>query len=202
MKIKNLATATLALTMSASSLAAYQLVPNGDFENGGDSWGFEYGNGGTVTYETTGGNTGGYQRMDNTNAGWGSVGISTDAPGGAAPSVFGMTAGNDYTVSWDQLSVGGVGGLGIKLEFYGASNSVIEQFESSSEDVWETKTLDFSVPADTTLIKIVTLGIHNGFSGYDNVAITNADASAVPVPAAAWLFGSALAGLVAVRRKK
>ena len=85
MKIKNLATATLALSMSASSLAAYQLVPNGDFESGGDSWGFEYGNGGTVTYETTGGNTGGYQRMDNTNAGWGSVGISTDAPGGAAP---------------------------------------------------------------------------------------------------------------------
>ena len=49
MNIKNLATATLALTMSASSLAAYQLVPNGDFENGGDSWGFEYSNGGTVT---------------------------------------------------------------------------------------------------------------------------------------------------------
>ncbi|MBT5292608.1 MAG: VPLPA-CTERM sorting domain-containing protein [Cellvibrionales bacterium] len=30
--------------------------------------------------------------------------------------------------------------------------------------------------------------------------IDNLNASAVPVPAAAWLFGSALAGLVAVRR--
>ncbi len=36
MKIKNLATATLALSMSASSLAAFQLVENGDFSNGLD----------------------------------------------------------------------------------------------------------------------------------------------------------------------
>lgn len=35
---------------------------------------------------------------------------------------------------------------------------------------------------------------------YDNVSFSQV--SAVPVPAAAWLFGSALLGLVAVRRKK
>lgn len=36
---------------------------------------------------------------------------------------------------------------------------------------------------------------------YDNVSFSTASA-AVPVPAAAWLFGSALAGLVAARRKQ
>jgi hypothetical protein len=37
--------------------------------------------------------------------------------------------------------------------------------------------------------------------GSDGSISANVDASAVPVPAAAWLFGSALAGLVMVRRK-
>lgn len=37
--------------------------------------------------------------------------------------------------------------------------------------------------------------------GLDGSISANVDASAVPVPAAAWLFGSALAGLVMVRRK-
>jgi hypothetical protein len=36
---------------------------------------------------------------------------------------------------------------------------------------------------------------------WDNISIT-ADVSAVPVPAAAWLFGSALLGLGAVKRRK
>ena len=39
MKIKNLATATLALSMSATSFAALQLVENGDFSNGLDGYG-------------------------------------------------------------------------------------------------------------------------------------------------------------------
>jgi hypothetical protein len=36
---------------------------------------------------------------------------------------------------------------------------------------------------------------------FDNVSVT-ADVSAVPVPAAAWLFGSGLLGLVGVARRK
>jgi hypothetical protein len=38
-----------------------------------------------------------------------------------------------------------------------------------------------------------------GFSGW---AVRSGDVSAVPVPAAAWLFGSALIGLVGFKRKK
>ena len=39
-------------------------------------------------------------------------------------------------------------------------------------------------------------------NGWNSVQITTYSSSAVPVPAAAWLFGSALAGLGVVRRKK
>ena len=38
--------------------------------------------------------------------------------------------------------------------------------------------------------------------GYEDRVITFAIASQVPLPAAAWLFGSALLGLAAVKRKK
>ena len=40
------------------------------------------------------------------------------------------------------------------------------------------------------------------FSNSDHVNFDGSTVSAVPVPAAAWLFGSALAGLTVIRRRK
>ncbi|RZV49174.1 MAG: VPLPA-CTERM sorting domain-containing protein, partial [Pseudomonadales bacterium] len=40
---------------------------------------------------------------------------------------------------------------------------------------------------------------YGGAAFWDNASLTS---QVVPVPAAAWLFGSALAGLVVARRKK
>ena len=204
MNLKKQATiAALAMTVSASSLAAFQLVPNGDFESGGDSWGLEYAGGGAFSFESTGGNAGGYLQMDNTSAAWGSVAISTDEVGGSTLDVFNVTAGNTYNFQWDQQGQG-VGGLGIKIESWsdtgviGDSGDINRLNESLG---WETHNANYTVDAGATRLKVVLLGIHNTVSGYDNVGITNADASAVPVPAAAWLFGSALVGLVAARRK-
>ncbi|MDB4308248.1 VPLPA-CTERM sorting domain-containing protein [Gammaproteobacteria bacterium] len=44
-------------------------------------------------------------------------------------------------------------------------------------------------------------GDNSGQSGFTGVEIDNVNVSAVPVPAAVWLFGSALAGLGWLRRK-
>ena len=57
----------------------------------------------------------------------------------------------------------------------------------------------FTVSSDTTLrLTFQAAGIDETLGGFiDNVSIT-----AVPLPAAAWLFGSALLGLVTVARCK
>lgn len=203
MNLKKQATiAALAMTVSASSLAAFQLVPNGDFESGADSWGLEYAGGGSFSFETTGGNGGGYLQMDNTSAVWGSVAISTDEVGGSTLDVFNVTAGNTYNFQWDQL--GQNAGLGIKLESWSDTGVISDSGDinrTNETALWETHNADYTIDAGATRLKVVLLGVNTSISGYDNVGITNADVSAVPVPAAAWLFGSALAGLVAVRRK-
>ena len=208
MKIKNqtttLAAATLALSMTASSFAA--LVPNGDFESNFDSWQYEFGGGGSYTVESTGGNTDGYLRMGQASV-WGSVAVSTDSPVGGTLAEFGLDDGQTTAdMSWDQkLFSGAGGGMGVKIESWSEvgviSDSGDQIFGNTTAD-WENFSYSYTIAPGATRLKLVLLGVNtDSVMGYDNVSITNAT-SAVPVPAAAWLFGSALAGLVAVRRKK
>ena len=194
MKIKNLATATLALTMSASSLAAFQLVENGDFSSGLDGYG---------TYADTGtsfSDGGGYGLVDGTVSGWGGGFVYKDE----APSLasMGLTAGETYNFQFDMIS-GAAGVTGIKVESWanggGIDNSGEINFNGNGTD-WATYTQDYTIAAGADSFKIVLLGNGAVQTSFDNVGINVP--SAVPVPAAAWLFGSALAGLVAVRRNK
>jgi len=196
------AAAILALTASAASHSAL-LVPNGDFESNFDSWGYEFGGGGSYTVEATGGNTGGYLQM-NQATGWGAVAISTDSPVGGTLAEFGLDAGQTTAdVQWDQkLFSGAGGGMGVKIESWNETAVISDsgdQFAANTGSGWETFSYSYTIAPGATRLKVVLLGVNaDSVMGYDNVTITNA----VPVPAAAWLFGSALAGLVAVRRKK
>ena len=192
MKIKNLATATLALSMSASSLAAFQLVENGDFSNGLDGYGV-YNDAGTTFSDG-----GGYGLID--GAGWGGGFVyKDDAPSLAS---MGLTAGETYTFQFDMIS-GTDGVTGIKVESWAAGAGIDNSGEidfNGDGETWETYTYDYTIAAGSDAFKIVLLGNVGAQTSFDNVGIQVA--SAVPVPAAAWLFGSALAGLVAVRRNK
>ena len=192
MKIKNLATATLALSMSATSFAALQLIENGDFSNGLDGYGV-YNDAGTTFSDG-----GGYGLID--GAGWGGGFVyKDDAPSLAS---MGLTAGETYTFQFDMIA-GTDGTTGIKVESWaagaGIDNSGEIDFNGNGES-WETYTYDYTIAAGADSFKIVLLGNVGAQTSFDNVGIQVA--SAVPVPAAAWLFGSALAGLVAVRRNK
>ena len=194
MKIKNLATATLALTMSASSLAAFQLVENGDFANGLDGFG-NYAEPGVAAVS----DGGGYGLVEG-GGGWGGGFVyKDDAPSLAS---MGLTAGETYTFQFDMIS-GEAGTTGIKVESWGAGasldNSGEIDFNGNGTD-WATYTYDYTINAAADAFKIVLVGNSGGNTSFDNVGVNVA--SAVPVPAAAWLFGSALAGLVAVRRNK
>jgi len=194
MKIKNLATATLALSMSASSLAAFQLVENGDFSNGLDGFG-NYAEPGVAAVS----DGGGYGLVEG-GGGWGGGFVyKDDAPSLAS---MGLTAGETYTFQFDMIS-SEAGTTGIKVESWGAGasldNSGEIDFNGNGTD-WVTYTYDYTINAAADAFKIVLVGNSGGNTSFDNVGINVA--SAVPVPAAAWLFGSALAGLVAVRRNK
>ena len=198
------AAAILALTASAASHSAL-LVPNGDFESNFDSWGYEFGGGGSYTVEATGGNTGGYLQMG-VASGWGSVAISTDDPLGGTLAEFGLTGETTANVQWDQkLFSGAGGGMGVKMESWNETGVISDSGEitfANTGSGWETYSYNYTIAAGATRLKVVLLGVNNdSVMGYDNVTMLNGTA-AVPVPAAAWLFGSALAGLVAVRRKK
>ena len=196
------AAAILALTASAASHSAL-LVPNGDFESNFDSWGYEFGGGGSYTVEATGGNTGGYLQMGQ-STGWGAVAISTDNPVGGTLAEFGLDAGQTTAdLQWDQkLFSGAGGGMGIKIESWNETAVITDsgdQIAVNTGSGWETFSYSYTIEPGATRLKVVLLGVNtDSVMGYDNVTVTNA----VPVPAAAWLFGSALAGLVAVRRKK
>lgn len=197
--------AGLALTASATSMAAFNLVPNGDLEAGGASWGVEPAGGATFSFEATGGNADGYLRMDNTSAVWGGVAISTDDAAGALLGDFGVVAGGTYDFQFDMKVFAGAGAAGgIKLESWGETGAISDSgdiFVAGSTD-WATYSTSYTIDATATRLKIVLLGIDNSsVYGFDNIGIEDG-ITAVPVPAAAWLFGSALAGLVAVRRTK
>lgn len=201
-----LGAATLALTFSATSMA--YIVPNGDFESGGDSWGIEPAGGASFSFEATGGNGGGYLQMDNTSAVWGGVAISTEDPTGTPLSVFGATAGVNNTFLWDMKAISGPGGgSGIKIEYWSDTGflSTTGDHAFASTTDWSSYSFTETADAAATRMIVVLLGINaDSVMGYDNVCVNDCSAPppAVPVPAAVWLFGSGLLGLVGVARRK
>ncbi|MGB5324169.1 MAG: VPLPA-CTERM sorting domain-containing protein [Pseudomonadales bacterium] len=79
-------------------------------------------------------------------------------------------------------------------------------FTTGTSDLWQSGFLSLTID-DNLIGNILQYGFQTSadlYQGsgvfYDNVSFSQT--SPVPLPAAAWLFGSALAGLVAARRKK
>jgi hypothetical protein len=210
-------TAALALGLSAGAQAAYVLMPNGDFSAGSANWGTfaDFGGGSTVSFETAGGNPGGYGLASNTAGGWGggfvqeALGTSCIGAGGGAAacglalSDYGLFGGDTTTFRFDvnDFVVAGGQNIAIKLESWSATNYISDtgDIAFATSGGWETRTQSYTFDPAATHFKVVLVGVNAGQVGFDNLYI---DAAVVPVPAAVWLFGSGLLGLIGVARKK
>ena len=126
-----------------------------------------------------------------------------------------LTPGAAVTVEWDMYGTltgaGGVifvelfseldGGGVSKAEIFG--NGPLNPQSGWNHYVWNT-TLGPDVAGGVTLQLKTSCGPVEGCgvdAYFDRISITT-DVSAVPVPAAVWLFGSGLLGLVGVARRK
>lgn len=202
------AAAILALTASAASHAVFVDLPNGSFDSSADMGVFVDGDGGsTATFEATGGNGGGYGLASNSAGGWGGgfVAVADAAEAPIALADYGLAGGDSVDIRFDvkDFNGDGVGVTGIKMESWTASAGISNTGDihfAQSDSNWNTITYNYTFDASATHFKAVLVGTNAGSVGFDNLQIDSA--AVVPVPAAAWLFGSALAGLVAVRRKK
>lgn len=197
--------ATLALSVSATTMAA--MVPNGDFEiAGGASWGLEAAGGSSFAFPTGGGNPDGYLEMTGSTGGegWGGVAISTDDPAGSLLSEFGVVAGGTYDFLFD-MQQSGSGGGGIKLESWNEAGFLSTTGDNffAGGTAWASFSQSYTIDPGATRLKIVLLGIaNNQVFGFDNVCIDDCSVAPVPLPAAAWLFGSGILGLIGVARRK
>jgi len=202
------AAAILALTASAASHAVFVDLPNGSFDSSADMGVFVDGDGGsTATFEATGGNGGGYGLASNSAGGWGGgfVAVADAAEAPIALADYGLAGGDSVDIRFDvkDFNGDGAGVTGIKMESWTASAGISNTGDvhfAQSDSNWNTVTYSYTFDASATHFKAVLVGTNAGSVGFDNLQIDSA--AVVPVPAAAWLFGSALAGLVAVRRKK
>ena len=126
-----------------------------------------------------------------------------------------LTPGADVTVTWDMRgSLTGAGGV-IFVELFselaGGGTSKAEIYTGgplSPNAGWTpyswTTTLGPDVDGGVTLQLKASCGPVEGCgvdAYFDNVTIST-DVAAVPVPAAVWLFGSGLLGLIGVARRK
>lgn len=197
--------AGLAMTMSASSFAAFELIPNGDFSEDWTHGKFEDGGAGSyAAVSPTGGNGGGYGLASAANGGWGAGFVWGDAPQSAAD--YGYSGGDTMNFLFDMKADGSnAGETGIKVESWAdgsfiAGSDIQRDIDVANSD-WNTYSHSYTLAPGANQFKVVLVGTNTGGEvGFDNIKIDNV--SAVPVPAAAWLFGSALAGLTAIRRRK
>lgn len=211
--MKNIVT-TLAIVASASmAQAVFVLVPNGDFAvAAGDSWN-QAGSGGTViTYESTGGNTGGYGKIDNTAGAWGGVLVAeggagaNPAGGGGIPLAdMGLVAGNTYSFSLDMISFGDAGASGgIKLESWSDTGILTNSGDQNSSvaTTWDTYTTSYTIDAAATRIKVVPLTSGGGAVsiGFDNIGVENN--LSVPEPSSTLLAALSALGFIGFRRRK
>lgn len=108
-------------------------------------------------------------------------------------SVFNLNS-LDSGLSWSQFSTGSVVFTG-----HQSDGGILTKLLSFN------KAYTNFVFCWTNLLSVEVSGNSNfGYVAYDNINVTSmaGGANAVPVPAAVWLFGSALAGLVGLGRRK
>lgn len=192
----------LLLALLVSNTANANLVQNGSFENGSHvDDGANYmrlvpGDTALLNWDIANEVAWGLSPTDGFSAsvGVGFVDLSSfgrSSPNGTVQQILGTSIGTQYLFSYDSR---------------GASSVNIDSTElllsaGSTSNNWTSYTSVFTATSALSL-----LAIENNSGSVvvfiDNVSITELDASAVPVPAALWLFGTAAIGLFGIRKRR
>ena len=196
-----------AVLLCTGGAQAATLGTNGGFESGAfdGSW-IAFPNAGTTTIITPG-----------STGTWAGEASAIDVPTGATMKFANvgagfLTAGQAFTVDFDWKGTNGIGGV-IDIRVF----SELSGGGVSKTDILAGGT-GAGLTADWTNFGLVNLTAGPDVSGgvtveftaicgadagcFSNLGIDNVTVSAVPVPAAVWLFGSGLLGLVGVARRK
>lgn len=210
--------ATMLLSSTASQAVVVEFAVNGGFETGDFT--------GWTTYDNTNATNGGINSVispgsDSAFAGNTNANYDAGGPGGPGPNntaikqanvgIGLLTAGQAVTVSFDWRANGVdvvYAALHSEQAGGGASATAVLLSGGGFPSNWTSfSQVVYLGPDVSEGISLELVAICGGVPGcvsdisWDNVSIT-ADVSQVPVPAAAWLFGSALLGLASLKRKK
>ena len=172
-----LASLVLLLQAGFANAAVTNLFPNGDFDSpaGVPTPWIEASGGGTTTYSypTTGGNPGGYGRMNNAS-GWGIWVGQTSPTVGYAIAPLGLVAGGNYNFVMDMKNFSGTGIGKLKIECWAGGVRIDEGPEipaSGQSGAWVTYTFNRTLVAGTTDIMIVPVAGAGSSIGYDNIGV-------------------------------
>lgn len=185
--------------VTKSETSAIRIIPNGDFETGGDQW-INYEPGGVVlSYESSGGSgdNGGYARHGrDPGTSWAVLvspaGVLDNGTQGIALEDLRISPGDTVTFTMDYKTFVGNNAPALKIEALRSNNSMIsnsgDQSGSFSSE-WTTLTFDWVIPADTVSLKFVPVAgaAYESTSseyGYDNIGIVPAPTTA-PQPSIA-----------------
>ena len=215
--LKKLATSIVAsgalLLAAASSQAAItELINNGGFETG-DLSGWDSSTSVSINTSTDGPSSGAYSAFFQNGSPAANDLKQTNLGAGF------LTPGQEVRVSFDYRGTSSAGGvlnaaIFSMIDGGGVSNTLnlnggAPLFPNGDPSVWNNYSATVNLGSDVSggidfLISAPCGAAAGCVSDYyvDNISVEFGEASAVPVPAAAWLFGSGLLGLVGMSKRK
>ena len=172
---KFIAITVMLLMAGFANAAVTNLFPNGNFDSpaGTNTPWVEVFGGGTTTYSypISGGNPGGYGRMNN-SSGWG-IWVGGE-PTPLSLASLGLVAGGTYTFVMDMKNISGTGIGKLKIESWGAGSLISDSGDlpaSAQSASWVTYTFSATLATNATGIKVVPVAGAVSQIGYDNLGV-------------------------------